>query len=115
MTLLISAPRPFGSGSWFVVVLLWAALAACPPRLGAAPPTISPAPPPREVLELADSSSAGTSSASGTGAVLCPVRGHILASYGAKSACTHNDGMNIAAPRGTEVQAVDAGVVAYTG
>ena len=53
--------------------------------------------------------------AHGTDALLWPVRGHILASYGAKSDGTHNDGINIAAPRGAAIQAVDAGVVAYTG
>jgi murein DD-endopeptidase MepM/ murein hydrolase activator NlpD len=46
---------------------------------------------------------------------LWPVRGHVLATYGSRSDGTHNDGINIAAPRGTAVQAIDAGVVAYTG
>jgi murein DD-endopeptidase MepM/ murein hydrolase activator NlpD len=53
--------------------------------------------------------------AAGSSGFLWPVRGHILASYGAKSDGTHNDGINIAAPRGSPVQAIDAGVVAYTG
>jgi murein DD-endopeptidase MepM/ murein hydrolase activator NlpD len=72
----------------------------------AATPPISAAPPPREAPEPP---------AAGNGAFLWPVRGHILASYGSKPDGTHNDGINIAAPRGTAVQAVDAGVVAYTG
>jgi murein DD-endopeptidase MepM/ murein hydrolase activator NlpD len=46
---------------------------------------------------------------------LWPVRGRILATYGAGTDGTHNDGINIAAPRGAAVQAADAGVVAYTG
>jgi murein DD-endopeptidase MepM/ murein hydrolase activator NlpD len=92
-----------------------AALPEGKPSSAATPSPISAAPPPREVPEIPDSSSAATSSASGTGAFLWPVRGHILASYGSKSDGTHNDGINIAAPRGTAVQAVDAGVVAYTG
>jgi len=50
-----------------------------------------------------------------TGVFLWPVRGHVLAAYGSKSDGTHNDGINIAAPRGAPVQAIDAGVVAYTG
>ena len=79
------------------------------------PPPISAAPPPREVPESPDSGTAATPPAAGTGAFLWPVRGHILATYGSKSDGTHNDGINIAAPRGTAVQAVDAGVVAYTG
>jgi murein DD-endopeptidase MepM/ murein hydrolase activator NlpD len=44
-----------------------------------------------------------------------PVRGHVLAGYGSGSDGTHNDGINIAAPRGAAVEAADAGVVAYTG
>ena len=45
-----------------------------------------------------------------------PVRGRILANYGSSSAeGGRNDGINIAAPLGTPVRAVDAGVVAYAG
>ncbi len=85
------------------------------PGPAAAPPLISVAPPPREIPEAPDSNTATTPPAAGTGAFLWPVRGHILATYGSKSDGTRNDGINIAAPRGTAVQAVDAGVVAYTG
>jgi murein DD-endopeptidase MepM/ murein hydrolase activator NlpD len=53
--------------------------------------------------------------AHGSGAFLWPVRGHVLASYGAGTDGTHNDGINIGAPRGAAVQAADVGVVAYTG
>jgi murein DD-endopeptidase MepM/ murein hydrolase activator NlpD len=79
------------------------------------PPPISAAPPPREIPQTPDASSAAAPPAAGTGAFLWPVRGHVLATYGSRSDGTHNDGINIAAPRGTAVQAVDAGVVAYTG
>jgi murein DD-endopeptidase MepM/ murein hydrolase activator NlpD len=51
----------------------------------------------------------------GGGIFLWPVRGHIVESYGAGPDGTHNDGINIAAPRGAAVQAADAGVVAYAG
>jgi murein DD-endopeptidase MepM/ murein hydrolase activator NlpD len=44
-----------------------------------------------------------------------PVRGRVLAGYGAREGGGHNDGINIAAPRGAPVRAVDAGVVAYAG
>jgi murein DD-endopeptidase MepM/ murein hydrolase activator NlpD len=44
-----------------------------------------------------------------------PVRGRVLAGYGTAQGGGHNDGINIAAPRGTPVRAVDAGVVAYSG
>jgi murein DD-endopeptidase MepM/ murein hydrolase activator NlpD len=46
---------------------------------------------------------------------LWPVRGHVLAGYGSGPDGTHNDGINIAAPRGAAVEAADAGVVAYAG
>jgi murein DD-endopeptidase MepM/ murein hydrolase activator NlpD len=51
----------------------------------------------------------------GGSAFLWPVRGRVLASYGTRADGTHNDGINIGAPRGAAVQAVDAGIVAYTG
>ena len=93
-----------------------AALHGAEPAPGAlSPPAVSAAPPPREVPESPDSGGAAISPAAGTGAFLWPVRGHVLANYGTKADGTHNDGINIAAPRGTAVQAVDAGVVAYTG
>ena len=44
-----------------------------------------------------------------------PVRGRVLAAYGASQGGGHNDGINIAAPRGAAIRAVDAGVVAYAG
>ena len=44
-----------------------------------------------------------------------PVRGHVLAGYGVAAGGKHNDGINIAAPLGTPVTAVDAGTVAYAG
>ncbi|MGA8552348.1 MAG: M23 family metallopeptidase, partial [Stellaceae bacterium] len=49
------------------------------------------------------------------GSFLWPVRGHVLEDYGAGPDGTHNDGINIAAPRGAPVQATDAGIVAYAG
>jgi murein DD-endopeptidase MepM/ murein hydrolase activator NlpD len=88
---------------------------AAQPAPASTPPPVSAAPPPREVPETPEANSGATPPAVGTGAFLWPVRGHILATYGSKSDGTHNDGINIAAPRGTAVQAVDAGVVAYTG
>ena len=44
-----------------------------------------------------------------------PVHGHVLAGYGVATGGAHNDGINIAAPRGTPVKAIDGGTVAYTG
>ncbi|MEK9901138.1 MAG: M23 family metallopeptidase [Rhodospirillaceae bacterium] len=44
-----------------------------------------------------------------------PVEGRVVSSFGSKTGGQHNDGVNIAAPRGTPVRAADNGVVAYAG
>lgn len=44
-----------------------------------------------------------------------PVEGRLFSSFGAKDNGLHNDGINIAAPRGAPVLAADNGVVAYAG
>jgi len=49
------------------------------------------------------------------GDFLWPVKGRILAGYGSGRDGTHNDGINIAAPRGAAIDAADGGVVAYAG
>ncbi len=46
---------------------------------------------------------------------LKPVRGRIISSFGAKKSGLHNDGVNIAAARGTPVKAAENGVVVYAG
>jgi murein DD-endopeptidase MepM/ murein hydrolase activator NlpD len=94
-----------------------------PPVAGAGSPAAKPAPaPPASALApappappAASELPAPTPSAGGNGAFLWPVRGHVLATYGSRTDGTHNDGINIAAPKGAAVQAADAGVVAYTG
>jgi murein DD-endopeptidase MepM/ murein hydrolase activator NlpD len=71
-----------------------------PPRTSVVPPIVTapPAPPPL----------------AGRG-FEWPVRGPILAGYGPGANGTQNDGINIAAPLGTPVLAVDDGVVKYAG
>jgi murein DD-endopeptidase MepM/ murein hydrolase activator NlpD len=44
-----------------------------------------------------------------------PVEGPVLSSYGAKVDGLQNDGINIAAPKGTPVVSADAGTVVYAG
>ena len=44
-----------------------------------------------------------------------PVRGRVLASYGNAPGGGHNDGINIGAPLGTPVKAIDSGTVVYSG
>lgn len=44
-----------------------------------------------------------------------PVRGRVIAGYGAKTGGKSNDGINVAVPEGTPVKAAEDGVVAYAG
>ncbi|PGH53772.1 gamma-D-glutamyl-meso-diaminopimelate peptidase [Azospirillum palustre] len=46
---------------------------------------------------------------------LWPVKGKLISGYGPKPDGLHNDGLNIAAAKGTAVVAADNGVVAYAG
>lgn len=49
------------------------------------------------------------------GRFIWPLRGRIVSSYGPKGEGLHNDGINIAAPRGSPVHAAGSGTVAYAG
>ncbi len=44
-----------------------------------------------------------------------PVKGTVISGFGAKPGGLHNDGINIAVKRGTDVRAAESGVVAYSG
>ena len=44
-----------------------------------------------------------------------PVRGRVIAAYGAKTSGKQNDGINVAVPEGTPVKAAEDGVVTYSG
>lgn len=44
-----------------------------------------------------------------------PVKGKVISAFGVKEQGRQNDGINIAAPRGTPVRATENGVVAYAG
>lgn len=71
-------------------------------------PSVKPAPP-REVTTVAKPPPRASSG------FIWPVEGRVLSSFGAKKNGLHNDGVNIAAPRGAAVRAADNGVVAYAG
>ena len=46
---------------------------------------------------------------------LWPVEGRVISGFGAKPDGKHNDGINIAAPVGSDIRAAQNGVVAYAG
>jgi murein DD-endopeptidase MepM/ murein hydrolase activator NlpD len=57
----------------------------------------------------------GASSGAGRHGFIWPVRGQVISGFGPKDGGLYNDGINIAAPRGTPVGASADGVVAYVG
>jgi murein DD-endopeptidase MepM/ murein hydrolase activator NlpD len=80
------------------------------PPAAAAPPPRPPKARSRDAVRAALANPPGRA-----GVFFWPVQGPVLSSYGAKSGGEHNDGINIAAPRGTPVRAAENGVVAYAG
>jgi murein DD-endopeptidase MepM/ murein hydrolase activator NlpD len=110
-----------------------APLSAPPPLMAASPPPPNPHDRPPEIIPLdgpapasrapsepsaadeARSEPAAAAPLPHGGRFAWPVRGHILVGYGVTAGGKHNDGINIAAPRGTPVTAVDGGTVAYAG
>ncbi len=52
---------------------------------------------------------------SGSGRLQWPVGGEVISDFGPKPGGLHNDGINIAAPRGSPVLAADDGTVIYVG
>jgi murein DD-endopeptidase MepM/ murein hydrolase activator NlpD len=85
-----------------------------PPTAEASPaPAVAMPPPPAPAAPAPQERAAAPAQTGGM--FLWPVRGRVLAGYGSGPDGTHNDGINIAAPRGAPVEAVDAGVVAYAG
>jgi murein DD-endopeptidase MepM/ murein hydrolase activator NlpD len=83
-----------------------------PPKPGAASP---PAGQPSVQASVSAESGQGSNGQGTAGRFPWPVRGRVLANYGNMPGGGHNDGINIAAPRGTPVRSIDAGTVAYVG
>jgi murein DD-endopeptidase MepM/ murein hydrolase activator NlpD len=95
---------------------------AAPPKLAATltpsqPPAPAQAvvplnsPPPAATLPTAQAEAVSPSG----GRFPWPVRGRILGAYGNSPGGGHNDGINIGAPLGTPVRAIDGGTVVYSG
>ncbi|SFV33035.1 LysM peptidoglycan-binding domain-containing M23 family metallopeptidase [Hyphomicrobium facile] len=89
---------------------------ATQPTLPAAPEQ-KPSPPEEKVAVAVPSAVAegAASSANNSGKLRWPTIGKIVAGFGSRSDGTHNDGINLQVPLGTEVHAAESGVVAYAG
>jgi murein DD-endopeptidase MepM/ murein hydrolase activator NlpD len=93
--------------------------AAAPVTAGAPPPVLPPRnaaaalPLPGEATPAAAPADVGV--AASAGRFPWPVHGRVLANYGSSVGGGRNDGINIAAPKGTPVHAIDGGTVAYAG
>lgn len=95
------------------------------PPLPSAAPSATPLATPGVTVPPAASSTNPTEPASITqipqpsprsgGFFLWPVNGKLISTFGAKNGGLQNDGINIAAPRGTPVRAAENGVVVYSG
>lgn len=79
------------------------------PAVQAPPPRrIEPAPQPQQTLR-------NQAPPPRTGTFSWPLLGRLVSGYGPKAGGLHNDGINIAAPKGSPVRAAERGIVAYAG
>ncbi len=78
---------------------------------------VTPANPPTEVAAVSPAAEppAIELPARGGRGFAWPVRGSVVSNFGPKPGGLHNDGINIAVPRGTPIRAAESGVVAYAG
>jgi murein DD-endopeptidase MepM/ murein hydrolase activator NlpD len=109
---------PAGNPPIAAAALATPAVSAPPPATEGHHPDVKPAvapPVPAATPEPQAASPVPPSTTAESGTFLWPVRGRVLAGYGSGPDGTHNDGINIAAPRGAAVEAADGGVVAYAG
>ncbi len=83
------------------------------PQTASVPSAVAPLPPPAPANPPA--APAGSDTAVSAGRMLWPVRGVVTSDFGPKPGGLQNDGVNIAAPRGTPFRAAESGVVIYAG
>jgi murein DD-endopeptidase MepM/ murein hydrolase activator NlpD len=92
-------------------------------RTPSAGPSVTPSPSPLTVTPRVDEWSASQMAKADPATAALPhgahfswpLNGRVLAGYGVGPGGGHNDGINIAAPRGTPIAAIEAGTVAYAG
>jgi murein DD-endopeptidase MepM/ murein hydrolase activator NlpD len=78
-------------------------------------PSAPVAEPQQAETKVANAGTAAASALAGAVKLRWPTTGRIIAGFGARPDGTHNDGINLAVPLGTDVHAAEAGVVAYAG
>ena len=76
--------------------------------------TPSPASP-AKVERVANAEPQAQSQAGASTKLRWPVSGRVIAGFGGRPDGTHNDGINMSVPLGTDVHAAEAGIVAYAG
>jgi murein DD-endopeptidase MepM/ murein hydrolase activator NlpD len=80
-----------------------------------AQPAATPAAPAPETAKVAAAAPQAAAQAGDSTKLRWPVSGKIIAGFGGRTDGTHNDGVNMSVPLGTEVHAAESGVVAYSG
>lgn len=89
--------------------------ATAPSRSSPSPQSqVAIAPPPRQVIVPPSTNIPRPKGLSRRG-FMWPISGRVISRFGPKRGGLHNDGINIAAPRGTPILAAQNGVVAYRG
>ena len=89
---------------------------ASPPRVVQTPRIINaPDDPSRTASRTDIATDAAEPAGEALGKFRWPVRGRIIAAYGKRPDGSHNDGINLAVPQGTDIHAVEGGRVAYAG
>jgi len=63
----------------------------------------------------AQAASGGSAAGAAIGKLRWPAKGKIIGQFGPRPDGTHNDGVNLSVPLGTDVHAAESGVVAYAG
>jgi murein DD-endopeptidase MepM/ murein hydrolase activator NlpD len=111
-----SSPSSSPSSSSSSEAVQATALPEPPEHVTAARPSVSsPTPAPAPELETERAKAYSPSYYNKIRGFMWPLRGEVISNFGPKTKGLHNDGINIAAPRGAPVRAAEGGVVAYAG
>ncbi|MBN9291326.1 MAG: M23 family metallopeptidase, partial [Hyphomicrobium denitrificans] len=81
----------------------------------ASAPPVAEAAPAKPEQKVALAAPAAASAVADSVKLRWPTTGRVIAGFGGRPDGTHNDGINLAVPLGTEVHAAESGVVAYSG